>query len=85
MVAIDGVVKSKLGDVLTDFNGTVYLSLFDKPQTVYYASNDPASTAYHIHHTNGRTFQRKSNSNLTGRFHFQISDAEGYQLSVWRW
>jgi hypothetical protein len=43
LVTIEGEVRSKTGTLLTDFNGVVYLSLYEKPQTTETLGNDPAS------------------------------------------
>ncbi len=42
-VKIDGEVSNITGNRINDFNGTVYLSLFDKPQNISTLANDPTS------------------------------------------
>lgn len=41
--SISGVVQDLDGNVMTDFNGTVYSTVFDKAQTVNTLGNDPGS------------------------------------------
>jgi hypothetical protein len=42
-VVIEGEVTDVQGNLLTNFNGTVYPSVFDKPQTINTLANDPTS------------------------------------------
>jgi hypothetical protein len=56
---IEGEVTSLQGALLPDFNGTVALTLYDKPQAVRTLGNDPASPP--------TTFQQQTNSLFRGR------------------
>ncbi|MDQ3681499.1 MAG: type IX secretion system sortase PorU [Bacteroidota bacterium] len=42
-VKIEGEVSDNTGNRINNFNGTVYLSLFDKPQSISTLANDPTS------------------------------------------
>ena len=42
-VTITGEVKDSKGNLLNNFNGTVYLTLYDKPGTIMTLGNDPSS------------------------------------------
>jgi len=43
-IVVEGEVTDGAGSLLTGFNGTVYPTVFDKPQTVHTLANDPGST-----------------------------------------
>nr|MBP9884490.1 type IX secretion system sortase PorU [Chitinophagales bacterium] len=43
LVTIEGKVNDLSGNLMTDFNGTVYPTVYDKPITYQTLSNDPAS------------------------------------------
>ena len=57
---IDGEVTDNSGTRLTSFNGTVYLTLFDKPQTLYTLANDPSVNS-------PAPFQSQTNSIFRGK------------------
>jgi hypothetical protein len=62
------------GTVLTGFNGTVYLSLFDKPQTSTTLGNDPGSAPVPFQTQNALLFRGKATA-TAGRFQFQFPPA----------
>ncbi len=58
-IIMDGEVTDLQGNVLTNFNGNVYPTVFDKPQTVYTLANDPTSQP--------AAFQVQTNALFKGR------------------
>lgn len=71
MVILAGVVKDNTGAVQTDFNGTVYLSLFDKPQTITTLGNDGGSQPTPFVTQTAALFKGKATA-TNGVFNFQF-------------
>ncbi|HVG42766.1 MAG TPA: type IX secretion system sortase PorU, partial [Chitinophagaceae bacterium] len=71
MVNLQGEVKDKNGVLLNNFNGTVYLSLFDKPQTVTTLGNDPTSFKVPFSVQTGVLFKGKATV-TAGKFLFNF-------------
>jgi hypothetical protein len=79
-VQLQGVVTDTKGLVVNDFNGTVYLSLFDKPKAVTTLGNDPTSLPVTFSTQNAVLFKGKATA--TGghfSFHFKIPKDMNYQ------
>ncbi len=70
-VTIDGDVRDKNGALQTGFNGTVYLSLFDKPKTVTTLGNDPTSLPVAFSDQSTVLFNGKV-STASGKFSFRF-------------
>jgi len=71
MVTLEGEVRSKSGALLTDFNGVVYFSLYEKPQTATTLGNDPASPITTFTTQTATLFKGKvtaTNGRFTGQF-----------------
>ena len=80
-VTIEGEVTDQQGNLLNNFNGNVYPSVFDKPQTVNTLANDPGSQV--------AAFQLQTNLLFKGRatvsggkfsFSFQVPKDINYQF-----
>ena len=71
MVLLEGVVTDNRGAIITDFNGTVYLSLFDKPQTAMTLGNDPTSLPVPFTTQSSVLFKGKATAS-SGRFLFNF-------------
>jgi hypothetical protein len=70
-VTIDGIVTDNNNNLLTNFNGTVYLSLFDKPQTVTTLANDATSQAVPFTTQTSALFKGKVSA-VNGAFSFKF-------------
>lgn len=70
-VTLGGEVQDNSGAVLTSFNGTVYLSLFDKPQTSTTLGNDAGSSPTPFQTQSSVLFRGKATA-AAGRFLFQF-------------
>ncbi|RYD95049.1 MAG: type IX secretion system sortase PorU [Sphingobacteriales bacterium] len=68
---IEGEVTNGAGARLTDFNGTVSLTLFDKPQTVRTLGNDPQSIPVGFQAQTSSLFRGKVTASA-GRFSFRF-------------
>jgi hypothetical protein len=68
-VTIQGEVQDNSGAVQTDFNGTVYLSLFDKPKFVTTLGNDAASIPTAFSDQSKVLFKGKASAAI-GKFSF---------------
>lgn len=68
-VVIEGEVTDFSGNVLTNFNGNVYPTIFDKPQTVNTLANDPGSSVASFQSQFNILFKGKA-SVSNGRFSF---------------
>lgn len=68
---LEGVVLSLKGDTLNDFNGTVFVSVFDKPQSSFTKGNDPTSPVTSFSTQNSILFQGKATV-TNGRFSLQF-------------
>ena len=70
-VVLAGEVRTNNGAVVNDFNGTVYLSLFDKPQIVTTLGNDPGSQPASFQTQTALLFRGKASA-TSGLFRFQF-------------
>ncbi|MER3464914.1 MAG: hypothetical protein C4329_11380 [Chitinophagaceae bacterium] len=70
-VTLQGDVTDNSGNVLNNFNGTVYLSLFDKPQTITTLGNDPASPPTQFQSQTSILFKGKATA-TAGHFQFKF-------------
>lgn len=68
-ITIEGEVTDIQGNLLNNFNGTVYPAVFDKPQTVNTLANDPASQVVGFTTQNNVLFKGKA-SVANGKFSF---------------
>jgi len=71
MVTIEGEVRGRDGALKNDFNGTVYLSLFDKPQSFSTLANDPTSQVVSFTQQTAALFKGKVTAS-GGRFSFRF-------------
>ncbi len=58
-VTVHGLVQDKTGEKLSNFNGVLFPTIFDKPQTIQTLANDPGS--------NKRTFKLQNNVLFNGK------------------
>ncbi len=70
-VVVEGEVTDGNGALLADFNGTVYPTVFDKPQTVSTLGNDPGSPVTNFTARNNFLYRGKA-SVINGRFSFSF-------------
>ena len=70
-VTAEGEVNDLSGQLLSGFQGTAYLSLFDKTQTVTTLANDPTSQAVPFSDQENTLFRGKA-SVQNGRFSFRF-------------
>jgi hypothetical protein len=68
-VVIEGEVTDVQGNLLANFNGTVYPSVFDKPQTINTLANDPASQVASFQTQTNVLYKGKA-SVVNGKFSF---------------
>ena len=68
-VVIEGEVTDVQGNLLTNFNGTVYPSVFDKPQTINTLANDPTSQVASFQTQTNILYKGKA-SVVNGKFSF---------------
>ncbi|HEX6432569.1 MAG TPA: type IX secretion system sortase PorU, partial [Niastella sp.] len=68
---ISGAVQDNAGNILNDFNGTIYPTIFDKVQTVNTLANDAGSLAVPIQVQKNILFKGKATVN-GGRFTFSF-------------
>jgi len=71
MVVMEGEVTDLSGNLLTNFNGRVYLSLFDKQRTITTLGNDPTSTPVPFTDQSAVLFRGKASAQ-GGRFSFSF-------------
>ncbi|MCW3073221.1 MAG: hypothetical protein JWP69_290 [Flaviaesturariibacter sp.] len=71
LVTITGEVTNVAGTRLSDFKGTVYLSLFDKPQTITTLANDAGSLPLSFQSQTAALFKGKVSA-VNGLFSFQF-------------
>ncbi|HYC40078.1 MAG TPA: type IX secretion system sortase PorU [Chitinophagaceae bacterium] len=77
---IEGEVTDQQGNVLSNFNGRVYCSVFDKPQTVTTLGNDPGSLQQPFTVQSNILFRGKSSvSNGRFTFNFRVPRDINYQ------
>jgi hypothetical protein len=78
--SIDGEVTDNNGVKLNDFNGTVYLTLFDKPQSIMTLGNDPTSIPVAFQSQTNALFKGKvSATNGNFNFRFRLPKDINYQ------
>ena len=70
-VEMEGDVRDQQGNVLTDFNGTVYPTVFDKPRQVTTLGNDPTSQVTSFLDQTNILFKGKA-SVTNGKFSFSF-------------
>ena len=70
-VSLEGEVNDNSGNPLTNFHGTVYLSLFDKPKIITTLANDPASQQVSFQQQESILFKGKA-SVQDGKFTFRF-------------
>jgi hypothetical protein len=70
-ITIEGEITDNAGNIINGFNGNVYPSIFDKPQTVTTLANDPGSSIASFQSQNTLLFKGKS-SVTNGRFSFSF-------------
>ena len=70
-VTIDGVITGVNGSTLTGFNGTVYTTIFDKPQPVSTLANDAGSIKTTFQQQTNQVFKGKA-SVVNGAFTFSF-------------
>jgi len=79
-VTITGEVRDESGTLRSDFNGTVYLSLFDKPQTITTLGNDAASPPTTFSTQNTVLFKGKATAQAGSfSFYFKLPKDINYQ------
>jgi hypothetical protein len=80
-VTMEGNVTDPAGNLLGNFNGTAYLTLFDKPQTLTTLANDPGSQPATFTSQENSLFKGKA-SVVNGRFtlRFKIPRDINYQF-----
>lgn len=70
-VTMEGEIRDQQGNILTDFNGTVYPTVFDKPQQVTTLGNDPTSQVTTFLDQTNILFQGKASA-TNGKFSFSF-------------
>src|SRR5690606_26446711 len=71
IVRITGTVNGPDGQVLTDFNGTVMPTVFDKQTPVATLVNDPAATAVPVHYAVRKNVVYRGRATVSnGQFQF---------------
>jgi hypothetical protein len=70
-VVIEGEVNDNTGNLLSNFQGTAYLSLFDKPQNVTTLANDPTSQQFSFSDQESILFKGRA-SIQNGKFSFRF-------------
>ncbi len=70
-VSIDGEVKDFNGQFMPSFQGTVYLSVFDKPRTITTLANDPTSLPVDFENQTDVLFRGKASA-INGKFNFKF-------------
>lgn len=70
-VSIEGEVNDNAGTLLTNFQGTAYLTLFDKVQTIHTLGNDPSSQPVPFQSQENSLFRGKA-SVQNGKFSFRF-------------
>jgi hypothetical protein len=70
-IVIEGEVTDLSGNVLTDFNGNIYPTIYDKPKSINTLANDPGSTVTSFQSQTNVLFKGKS-SVSSGKFSFNF-------------
>jgi hypothetical protein len=79
-VTIEGEVTDAFGTPLTNFNGTVYPTIFDKPQTVNTLANDPGSQVVSFQVQDNILYKGKATvNNGVFSFSFKVPKDINYQ------
>lgn len=80
-ITVEGEVTDMQGSLLSDFNGTVYPTVFDKPTSVTTLGNDPGSIPVSFSIRNSQLFKGKATV-TNGRFAFSFTVPKdiNYQL-----
>lgn len=68
-VTIKGHLEDHLGNVMNNFNGVIYPTIFDKPKEYKTLANDPAASEYDFELQTNRLFRGKASVN-NGHFEF---------------
>ena len=68
---ISGFIKNHAGSLISNFNGTVYAKIFDKPKSVRTLANDPSSIATYFLQQTDLIYNGKSTV-LNGKFCFSF-------------
>lgn len=71
LVIMEGEVDDNAGNILNNFQGTAYLSLFDKPQNITTLANDPTSQQVSFSDQENILFRGKA-SVQNGKFSFRF-------------
>ena len=71
LVTVEGEVRNGAGALQQHFNGIVYLSVFDKPQSYNTLANDPTSQPVSFQQQNAAIFKGKVSAS-GGRFQFRF-------------
>lgn len=84
-VVMEGEVTDLQGNLLQDFNGTIYPVVYDKPQTVNTLANDPGSLVASFQVQSNALFKGKA-SVINGRytFSFRMPRDINYQFGAGR-
>ncbi|HEY0749823.1 MAG TPA: type IX secretion system sortase PorU, partial [Chitinophagaceae bacterium] len=70
-VTIDGEVTDHSGTLVNNFNGTAYLTVYDKPSTLRTLANDPTSQPVDFQTQTSSLFRGKATANA-GKFSFRF-------------
>jgi hypothetical protein len=70
-VTVEGIVTDQQGNLLNNFDGSVYATVFDKPQTVNTLGNDPGSQVAPFQSQSNILFKGKA-SVVNGRYQFSF-------------
>ncbi len=82
-VKIEGEVSDNTGSRINNFNGTVYLSLFDKPQSITTLANDPTSQPVSFQTQTATLFKGKvTASNGAFAFNFKLPKDINFQYGA---
>lgn len=82
-VTLAGEVRNHSGNVLQDFNGTVYLTLYDKPQNVTTLGNDGGSQPTPFRTQNAVLFKGKATAQKgLFSFYFKLPKDINYQYGM---
>ncbi len=84
-VVMEGKVTNPQGNILQNFIGTLYATVFDKPQQVLTLGNDPGSPVTAFETQNNILFKGKASvSNGEFRFSFKVPKDINYQFGYGR-
>jgi len=81
-VEVEGAITDNNGATLSNFNGTVYPVVFDKPQTITTKANDPGSQQASFQQQSNVLFKGKATvTNGQFKFAFKVPRDINYQLA----